>query len=400
MIPRYGAGQPTAQYIFGSVKVAAEGKHTSPTGFGNETDEIRLVASLKDSSPHEETWPGEIQVAGYVRQKGRWAEATVQMIPVKERLFSRSEGLLETDLVSDKKVFVIGEGSGGATITMELAKCAVEEFILMDHDRLEVGNVNRHIAGIEHVGRYKTKFMADAIRSKNPYAEVETIEEKVSWENMDMVREEARSADVVLCCTDNRVSRRVVNEACVCEETTCILAGVFSRARGGQIHVVHPNVSPCYECFLMTLPDGALPDQEISSAEEAEAAAYSDRPVEPEPGLSTDILPVSQMMTKIALQELLKGKVTGLRSLDEDLAAPWYIWLNRREKGSQYEDLEPLGYEVDGFRICRWYGIHLERNPACPVCGNFEGELAKQMGIELNPEDGETFPPRGSEIKG
>jgi hypothetical protein len=81
------------------------------------------------------------------------------------------------------------------------------------------------------------------------------------------------------------------------------------------------------------------------------------------------------MTVKLALQELLcDAPATTLRNLDEDLSAHWYVWLNRRDPGSQYELLEPLAYHRDGMHIMRWYGIQYGRVPGCPVCGQPEDE--------------------------
>jgi len=65
--------------------------------------------------------------------------------------------------------------------------------------------------------------------------------------------------------------------------------------------------------------------------------------------------------------------------LDQDLIAPWYFWLNRREKGTQYAALEPLGFNVDGLHVLRWYGVDLKKHPKCPVCGNFEIDMLQQQ---------------------
>jgi hypothetical protein len=92
------------------------------------------------------------------------------------------------------------------------------------------------------------------------------------------------------------------------------------------------------------------------------------------------------MVVKLVIQELLKGTETTLRSLDDDLVAPWLLWLNRREIGTQYENLEPLEFNVGGMHILRWYGIDVKRHPACPVCGDFEGELARRECLRL-PDD-------------
>jgi hypothetical protein len=132
----------------------------------------------------------------------------------------------------------------------------------------------------------------------------------------------------------------------------------------------------------MLLPDKAG-DEEISNREQAEGLGYTDRPVPIEPGLAIDIEAVCLMGAKIVLQALLKGTETTLRSLDDDLVAPWYLWLNRRELGTQYEKLDPLQFNVDGMHILRWYGIDVKRHPGCPTCGDFESDFAKRMGIQL-----------------
>jgi molybdopterin/thiamine biosynthesis adenylyltransferase len=255
-------------------------------------------------------------------------------------------------------------------------------FYLIDHDRLEVGNVVRHVAGLSHVGMYKTKAMAQIIKDKNPYAEIQTLEEKVCWENIEKLRKIVQWADIVVCATDNRPSRLITNRLAVEEKKPCVFPGAFRRAYGGQIIFVHPQVFPCYQCFCTLLPEQSG-DEEISNPGQAEGLAYTDRPVPIEPGFSTDIAPISLMAVKLLIQELLKGTQTTLRSLDDDLVAPGYLWLNRREPGTQYEKLGPLEFNLGGMHILRWYGIDVKRHPGCPVCGDFEGEVAKREGLQL-----------------
>jgi len=283
---------------------------------------------------------------------------------------------------------VVGLGSGGSCVTLEALKSGVTDFIIMDHDRVEVGNVMRHEARLSDSGRFKTKMIEELIKGKNPYANVRTLEEKVSWDdgdgidNVEEVRELVREAATVLCCTDNRPSKLVLNLLCQEENTPLIIAGAFRRAYGGQVLRIRPGESMCYQCFLMMLPEQAG-DEEISSSEHAQALAYTDRPVEIEPGLSNDINPISTMVVKLLIQELLKDSDTTLRSLDEDLVAPMYLWLNRRDADTQFADIEPLEYNINTFSILRWYGIDVKPHPGCPVCGNFEKYLAEKEGIAL-----------------
>lgn len=379
----------------GSLYCATQPKQIPVTAFGKPEDRVRLIAYRSARMTKELQHAEPKDVTGYVLLGKEWESVPVQVVPVKGEIFSRSKGLLETDRLAGKRVSIFGLGSGGSPIAVELAKAGVMDFYLMDHDRLEVANVARHVAGISHVGRYKTKVMADMIREKNPYARIHTWEEKVSFENHEVVREMVRKADVNVCATDSRPSRLIINRLCVEENRPCVFAGASRRAYGGQILRVRPYISPCYQCFCSLLPEKAE-DQEISRQEQAENRAYSDRPVPIEPGLASDIAPISIMVVKIIINELLGDVKSTLHSLDKDLIAPWYLWLNRREPGTPYEKLKPMGYNVNVMSILRWYGIDLRRHPGCPVCGDFEAHVAKEEGIEvpnsqcvLEPTEGE-----------
>ena len=365
----------------GSIQVVNQRSDFSISRIGKKSDRVRIVLRQEDQrSCQKASKESFLDVRGYVLNEPSWQEMPVQIIPVRNEIFSRFGGLLETDVLAGKRVLIIGLGSGGSLIAIEFAKSGITDFILMDHDRLEVANVGRHAAGLSHVGRFKTKAMRDLILDKNPYAKVRTYEDKVSWVNVGKVREIVKEADIIVCATDDRPSKLLLNRIIVEEHKPCVFAGAFRRAYGGQVLFVRPESSLCYQCFCMLLPEQAE-DQEISSQEQAEGLAYTDRPVPIEPGLSIDIAPISLMVVKLVIQELLKDSTTTLRSLDDDLVAPWYLWINRRELGTQYEKMKPLAFNIDGFHVLRWYGVSVERHPDCPVCGDFEKHLAREFGV-------------------
>jgi hypothetical protein len=130
------------------------------------------------------------------------------------------------------------------------------------------------------------------------------------------------------------------------------------------------------------MPDEAS-DVEISTNRDAEAVAYSDQPVAVEPGLSLDVLPIANLLTKLALLELLADRESSLSILRRDFDAPWYLWLNRPEPGTQYATWPPLSESSDEMTIHRWYGIYIGRDPECPACGDFLSSLAKNYGLDL-----------------
>lgn len=349
-----------------------------------------LEAATEDASV-----PAQISAVGYVKRHNRWHKVPVEIVPLQEQLYSRTRGLFETDVLAGTRIFVAGLGSGGSPIAWELAKLGVGRMTLMDHDRVEVANVVRHMAGLSDVGRLKTNVMADMIRDKNPYADLTCLAEKITWDSKDVVRDAVRESDLVISGVDDHDARVILNRICVQNDKPLIIGGAFRRAYGGQVLVVRPGKTPCYQCFLEAMPEKAR-DREIAGSQQAQRYAYSDRPVAIEPGLSTDIAPISLMMVKLAIQQLLHGTQTTLASLNEDLVAPWYLWINRREIGTDYANLEPLEFGVDGLRVLRWYGVDFERNPACPCCGDFVEQLAGQDGIHVNEDQIAAFAADGT----
>lgn len=306
----------------------------------------------------------------------------VSFADVQPELATRRSGILETTILKEKTVVLIGLGTGGSHVAIELAKCGVGNFILIDRDRLSVGNVVRHPGGISQVGRYKVNVVRDLIHEKNPDATVTVHPVAVDYDNQDDIKALIAKADVVVCGTDSRPSKLLINQLCVEAGVVAIYGGAFRRAYGGQVLRVRPKQSACHQCFVAAMPDKAS-DVEISTAADAEGVAYADQPVTVEPGLSIDVLPIANMVAKLALLELLADKDSSLNVLRRDFAAPWYLWLNRPEPGTEYASWPPLSESIDEMTIHRWYGIDLQRDEECSVCGNFLAALAGNYGLNV-----------------
>ncbi len=379
----------------GSIFISCDSKNINVTQFGKPQDMVRIIAwpksvcsegSIFEPAENRGSWV----LAGYTKKNSYWQKAEVMRVPAKYEMFSPDRGLFESSLLADKCVFIIGLGSGGSPIVVELAKLGISKFILLDHDRLEVGNIVRHQAGLSDLGRLKTEVMKDKILDINPYAVVVTCSEKITADNKHLVKDFISQSDIIINAADGYEAKIIVNQLCVELNKPLIMAGAFRRAYGGQILFVESNQSPCYQCFLNANPAMAG-DIEISNRQQASSVAYSDRPVAAEPGLSNDIAPICQKVVKLTLTYLLRDKDTTLKSVNDDLIAHRYLWLNRREPGTDYENLAPMGFGFGEISIMRWYGLPMDKDPACPCCGDFVGSTAKKENFKIEKEDKDFF---------
>ncbi|MBM4360049.1 MAG: ThiF family adenylyltransferase [Deltaproteobacteria bacterium] len=310
-------------------------------------------------------------VAAVLANEGRVFRCEVTLGPARSELFSRSRGLLETDALAARKVGVVGLGSGGAPIALDLARAGVGSFVLIDPDTLELANVVRHPCGLRDLGRTKVAAVRDAILDRNPYARVETHAVDI---NADLSRSRALldGCDLILGATDGTRSRSNINRIALDLRKPVLFGRAITRAAGGDVLRVRPGLGPCLACVFDLGRFGGA-DDEISGQQQAlrDTPAY----VPPhavdariQPGLATDIAPISNMLARLALVELSRGTGSSIASLEHDLEADLYLWANRREES--YEAWAPMGFRMNELSVLRWYGVRARRNPSCVECGD------------------------------
>ena len=331
------------------------------------------------------------EVSAVVRGTQRTRSARVQIAPLKEDLFSRSRGLIETSALFTKNVVILALGTVGGTVAKLLAQSGIGRFMLMDPERVEVGNVERHEAGLADVGRLKTDVLRDIILGKNPHAQVYTCPDKLMPSNEDQFREVCRWSDLIIVSADDRICKLFANRVAYEEGTSVIFAGCYRRAYGGMVIRVRPGLSGCYHCHISGIPSSGYIFEPMPDAHGIE---YTDIPVPIEAGLAVDVAPINHLAAKLALQELMQDVPTTFRSLDEDLNQDIYMWLNRREVGTEYEHLDPLQNSVDGLKILRWYGANLMSKPDCPVCGHGKQRVGVSEAVTATRDEIEAFETR------
>ena len=313
-----------------------------------------------------------IKHAYLISDIGTMTECDFQYVPQKSELYSRAKGLLEVDVLEKKSVAIIGLGSFGSNVAIELAKAGIGNFKLFDFDRVELSNIARHTCGINELGRYKTFAIRDAILQKNPFANVSTFEININ-EHIDLLIREIKNIDIILCLTDENRSRSRLNSIAVEYKKKIIYGRAITRAEGGDVFRYVPEENkPCLAC-LIGIGLFNFQQEEISSVRQAnrDLPAYTnveDRTTAVQIGLSSDILPICNLIVKLTLVELSKGLNSGLASLEEDLIADYYFWVNRREK--KYKDLPKMEFKANQLSILRWYGVRVNKDTNCLTCNN------------------------------
>ena len=108
---------------------------------------------------------------------------------------------------------VIGAGGLGSPVLMYLGTAGVGRITVVDHDTVDVTNLQRQIAhNLSRVGTPKVTSAAITIHAINPEVQVVALQERADAARLD---ELVAAADLVLDCSDNFATRHAVNAACV-----------------------------------------------------------------------------------------------------------------------------------------------------------------------------------------
>jgi len=146
------------------------------------------------------------------------------------------------------RVLVIGAGGLGSPAALYLASAGVGRLTLVDHDTVDLTNLQRQIAHTTaRVGSPKAESARAAIAAINPEVEVIALLERADDARL---AELVRDADVVLDCTDNFATRHAVNRACVAHKVPLVSGAVIRF--DGQVSVFDPRTGdlPCYSCLF------------------------------------------------------------------------------------------------------------------------------------------------------
>ena len=95
--------------------------------------------------------------------------------------FSRTELLIGKEAIeklNKSKVAIFGIGGVGSFVVEGLVRAGVENFILVDNDKISLTNLNRQlIATHKTIGKYKVEIAKERILEINPNAKVEIYQE-------------------------------------------------------------------------------------------------------------------------------------------------------------------------------------------------------------------------------
>ena len=228
-------------------------------------------------------------------------ECELEPYQLKIDIFSRNTGILESDIMLKKGALLIGCGSVGSLVALELARAGVGRFFLVDMDRMGYHNICRHQCGVQDVGKFKTTAVKERILQINPYAEVHTANmtiQEVSTLDDGELAQFCNEDTIIVGCADNREGDLYADTMLAKPyKMPFISIGCWERAFAGEIFYCLPEGMPAYSDFVAALG-------ETSGRVNANTHIYMGDVGSFEPGISADINFVTTIAVKMILDLL------------------------------------------------------------------------------------------------
>jgi molybdopterin/thiamine biosynthesis adenylyltransferase len=150
--------------------------------------------------------------------------------------------------ILDGHALVIGAGGLGSPVALYLGTAGVGRITLVDHDTVDVTNLQRQIAhNLSRVGQPKATSAKQTIAAINPDVQVDAVIHRAdaAW-----LAEAVARADVVLDCSDNFQTRHAVNAACVAARKPLVSGAAIGFDGQISVYDTRDAEAPCYACLF------------------------------------------------------------------------------------------------------------------------------------------------------
>jgi molybdopterin/thiamine biosynthesis adenylyltransferase len=171
-----------------------------------------------------------------------------QLLRYSRHILLNELGVEGQQKLLDGRALVIGAGGLGSPVALYLGTAGLGTITLVDHDTVDLTNLQRQIAhDMAHVGQPKVLSAAASIHALNPVARVVALQEKADAARLD---ELVRGADVVLDCSDNFRTRHAVNAACVRHGKPLVSGAAIGFDGQIAVYDTRQSEAPCYACVF------------------------------------------------------------------------------------------------------------------------------------------------------
>ena len=205
--------------------------------------------------------------------------------------------------IKNAKVLIVGMGGLGCPLLIYLANIGIQNIGIIDHDKIELTNLNRQILFSEQdIGKSKVIQAYKKIRQIDKKIKIRIFEKKLEKKNIKKI---FKKFDIICDGTDNFETRLLINDYSKIMKKI-LISGAINKFDGHLFKFDFRSKSPCFRCFMSEVP--------ISNNNCSEDGVSS-----PVAGIIGSLQANEVLKTILDLKSNLSGKILIFKSLENSM---------------------------------------------------------------------------------
>ena len=169
----------------------------------------------------------------------------------EKQIILKRVGISGQKKIKAAKVLIIGMGGLGCPLLTYLASSGINNIGIVDHDKIELGNLNRQILfNTSDLGKYKVNQAKVKIKKIYNQIKIKSLRVKITKKNILSIMKEY---DIICDGTDNFDTRLLINDYCK-KNKKILISAAISKFDGHLFKFNFKKKTPCFRCFMPQQP--------------------------------------------------------------------------------------------------------------------------------------------------
>ena len=169
----------------------------------------------------------------------------------EKQIILKKVGINGQKKILKSKVLVIGVGGLGCPLLTYLASSGVGNIGIVDHDKVELNNLNRQtLFTAKDIGKSKVIQAKRSIIKINKKIKIKTFKQKINSYNVKSI---IKGFDIICDGTDNFDTRYLINDQCK-KNKKILISAAISKFQGHLYKFNFKKKGSCYRCFMPEKP--------------------------------------------------------------------------------------------------------------------------------------------------
>jgi molybdopterin-synthase adenylyltransferase len=170
----------------------------------------------------------------------------------EKQIILKKIGISGQNKIKNAKVLIVGMGGLGCPLLTYLTAAGVKNIGIVDHDKVELGNLNRQtLFKFSDIGKFKVTQAKTKIDKIYKDVKIKIFREKIIKKNIKKI---FNKYEIICDGTDNFDTRYLINDECK-KEKKILISAAISKFDGQLLKFNFKYKGPCYRCFMPIKPD-------------------------------------------------------------------------------------------------------------------------------------------------